>query len=234
MPTVSAPSVNPRALGRLAALAFGIGFSGALAPGPMLTLTIAQSARRGIWAGPLITLGHGVLEAALVLGLAAGLAGLVTRRQVVGSISLVGGSALLWMGWGLVRPGGIEVSFGHGSQAAALSAHDVGALVLLGVVVSVSNPYWSVWWGTTGLSQMTGALALGGTGVAVFLLGHVSADLVWYSAVSAAVAKGRVLLTANVYRGVLIGCGLFLLAVGVMYLLNGVRVFARGNHTGAG
>ena len=41
---------------------FIIGFSGALTPGPVLSVTIVESSRRGFLAGPLITLGHGLAE----------------------------------------------------------------------------------------------------------------------------------------------------------------------------
>ena len=49
---------------------FMIALSGALMPGPLLTVTISEATRRGTVAGPLMILGHGILELALVLRLA--------------------------------------------------------------------------------------------------------------------------------------------------------------------
>ena len=53
---------------------FVVALSGALMPGPLFTVTVSESSRRGAGAGPLLILGHGILEltlaAALMLGLA--------------------------------------------------------------------------------------------------------------------------------------------------------------------
>ena len=43
---------------------FVLALSGALVPGPLFTLTVSESLRRGAKAGPLIILGHGLLEIA--------------------------------------------------------------------------------------------------------------------------------------------------------------------------
>ena len=52
---------------------FTLGLSGILTPGPILTVTIAESARRGFKAGPLIISGHALLELILVLAIILGL-----------------------------------------------------------------------------------------------------------------------------------------------------------------
>ena len=82
---------------------FVLALSGALMPGPVLTVTISESARRGAIVGPLIILGHGMLELLLVLALLAGLAPLLTRSEVFAFISLSGGGILLWMSYTMFR-----------------------------------------------------------------------------------------------------------------------------------
>ncbi|HNT33598.1 MAG TPA: LysE family transporter, partial [bacterium] len=56
----------------LAIASFTIALSGALMPGPVLAVTISLAPRKGFWAGPLVILGHGILEALLVAAFAGG------------------------------------------------------------------------------------------------------------------------------------------------------------------
>ena len=76
---------------------FVIALSGALMPGPVLTVTVSESARRGAKAGPLMIFGHGLLELALVLALLGGLAPFFSKDEVFIAVSLLGGLILLWM-----------------------------------------------------------------------------------------------------------------------------------------
>jgi len=87
--------------------AFTIAFSGAIMPGPVLTATIHQVAKRGAWAGVLIAAGHAILELVLVVALYFGLGRLLEDERlfnnVLGSVGLVGGVLLLGMAWGMAR-----------------------------------------------------------------------------------------------------------------------------------
>jgi len=87
--------------------AFTIAFSGAVMPGPVLTATIHQVAKRGAWAGVLIAAGHAILELVLVVALYFGLGRLLEDERlfnnVLGSVGLVGGALLLGMAWGMAR-----------------------------------------------------------------------------------------------------------------------------------
>jgi threonine/homoserine/homoserine lactone efflux protein len=82
---------------------FIVALSGALMPGPLLTLTVGESARRGFWAGPLIILGHAALELALVLLLLAGVGVWLHRPAILGTVGILGGGMLAWMGHGLLK-----------------------------------------------------------------------------------------------------------------------------------
>ena len=220
---VVARAVDSGGLWGLAAVAFVVGLSGAASPGPLLTVTIEQSMRRGFWAGPLLAVGHSVLEGLLVLALALGLAQVMGHPLVFGVIGMAGGLALMWMGWGLVYSGKVEMAGAGAGTTEGWSPAAAGRIGLLGVVVSLTNPYWIGWWATAGLAQMTASLALGAAGVVAFYLGHITSDLVWYSAVAGAMAKGRGVLRANTYRWLLAICGVFLWELGGYFIFHGIE-----------
>jgi len=83
--------------------AFIIGFSGAMMPGPLLTVTISETARRGFIAGPMIVLGHALLELVFVLILVGGLAAYMTNATVSQVIAILGGGFLLYLGYGMIK-----------------------------------------------------------------------------------------------------------------------------------
>ncbi|NIM05365.1 MAG: LysE family transporter [Armatimonadetes bacterium] len=214
--------------------AFLIAFSGALVPGPLLAVTITEAMGKGTLAGPLIILGHALLELILVSGVALGLGGLLNLNPVIGTIGLVGGLVLIWMGSGMARN-----SSRTAQQAMAAlrrdGEHDIapqtgGALrcVLLGAACSVSNPYWTLWWVTVGLALLTKALQISPFAVGAFYMGHILADLVWYWAVAFAVSRGVSWLSIKSYRIVLVACAVFLLAMGIYFAVTGGTTLLTG------
>lgn len=191
-----------------------VGFSGALMPGPLLTVDIKESMRRGPWTGPLLILGHALLELTLVVAILFGFGRLLGLGGVKGAIGLIGGGVLLWLAYGMLREAFSNLSL----SARGAAANQGMPLVLAGAVISLSNPYWSLWWATIGLSYLTRARELAFYGVGLFFAGHILADLTWYSAISFTVARGRRLFSDRVYRGVVFVCGLFLIYVGLWFI----------------
>lgn len=189
-------------------------------PGPLLTVNIRETLKRGFWAGPQIILGHAMLEGLLILGLVFGLGDLIKLETSKGVISLLGGAFLFWMAYGMIfREGkeGLSLSIDKTQPASGLSP------VLAGILISLSNPYWSIWWATLGLGFLAQAQALGAPGVFLFFSGHILADLLWYSAISFAVSKGRKVAPAGFFRGLTILCGLFLVYLSLDFLWLGVE-----------
>lgn len=196
---------------------FIIALSGALMPGPLLTITVSESSRRGALAGPMMIFGHGILELALILALLSGLAPLLVRDDVFILISLTGGSVLLWMGLSMLRS----------LPNLDLEADDTEAksrnLVLAGIVLSAVNPYWSIWWASIGLGYIMHSMKFGLLGVVAFFSGHILADLAWYAFVSFGISRGRHLFSNALYRRLIGGCGLFLIIFSCWFFTSGVR-----------
>jgi len=194
----------------LAVGSFVLALSGALVPGPMLSATLAGSHRRGFWFGPGVVLGHALAEAPVVALLLLGVASFLENRWVLTGIGAVGAVALASMGVGLLR------QIGRRAKGREAGFVRLGA-VPTGLITSLVNPYWYLWWLTQPTLLLAGAATRGWLGVAAFFIGHISADLVWYSAVSLSVAKGRRLLQGRVYKALLIICAGILFVMAVLF-----------------
>ena len=198
-----------------------IGFTGAMMPGPVTTLIVTETARRGFIAGPLITIGHALLELAMVLALVFGLGDLLKQNAVAGTIGLLGGFFLLWMGFDIVRSAWQgKVSF---DTTRDVSASSSGNPIIAGILTSVANPYWILWWATVGAAYLITFRAFGIVGIVAFYIGHTLADWVWNNVVAFVVATGRRVMTDRVYRGILIVCGAFLIALSFYFVNSGIN-----------
>ena len=209
---------SPEAL-RLGAAAFVIGLSGAMSPGPYLTVTIARTLQKGRLSAALMLVGHALLEAALLVGFAFGLQRFLGQPSVTSALAVIGGAVLLWMGYGLLS------GAARGTIVADLkSAEEPSRLgpVAHGALVSLSNPYWTLWWATIGVKLAADGLAIGPVGVVAFFVGHQLADVVWYGLVIFAVSSGRHLISDRAYRVVMGVCATFLLYLGVSFLIEGL------------
>ncbi|MDI6891713.1 MAG: LysE family transporter [Actinomycetota bacterium] len=200
--------------------ALGIAFSGAMVPGPLLTVTIFESARRGSGAGFLIVVGHAALELVLVIGFLFGLQRFLGNPFVVRAIGVVGGVFLLWMGFGMLRGYARRVVLNLDGDEKKIRLGPFAE----GIVVSLSNPYWTIWWITIGLALAIYSLKYGLLGLSVFYVGHILGDFIWYGLVIAGVVSGRRFLSDRVYRAILLVCGLFLILLAVCFIL-GLKLF---------
>jgi len=225
-----------------------VGYSGALVPGPLLTLVVAESAREGPHVGPLSMVGHALLELVLLGGLALGLTQVLAGSTLPALIALFGGVIMLWMGAGMLRDGLQNRVAGFPSIPSDLTTGVVppGAVadgtgrtggntnersprrpwyrhVAQGALISASNPYWSLWWASIGAAYVVSAAALGPWGVVAFFIGHISADFTWYGLVSYGVAYGRRFLSRRFYRALIGFCGVFLLGLAGYFLQWGMR-----------
>ncbi len=198
---------------------FVVGFSGAMMPGPLLAVGVAEAPRKGAITGPIITGGHAIAEIVVVVLLSLGLAALAENKAVASGIGIIGGAMLIFMGLGMIYD--IIKKKIEMSQDPA-KAKKSGRLVLDGILTSLSNPYWFVWWATTGSAFLVKSLKFGAVGPAVFYVGHIMSDLVWYSLVTYLVWKGRKLSVGYGYKILLGTCALFLLYLGGVFIRDGL------------
>jgi threonine/homoserine/homoserine lactone efflux protein len=195
---------------------FAIGLTGALAPGPTLVAAINSSLKLGWKSGPLVTLGHAIAEIFMIIFVLTGLYVFLDGYSLL--IVLVGGVALIIFGvLTLMDSKNASVSLSGGPGTA-------GNPVTAGIVTSVSNPYFWVWWFTVGSALLISALSGGWIVLAAFIAGHWAADLGWFTLVSTGVHRGRFFLRQREYRILLTACGVFLIGFGLYFLISGMNL----------
>jgi threonine/homoserine/homoserine lactone efflux protein len=192
-------------------------FGAVISPGPVTAAIFSESPRAGWRVGPLIASGHSFLELILVVLISFGLTAGMTQDTPRIIIAVLGGTVLIALGASYilqVMRGTIRLP----TEVHAVPVRSNWALVMLGIVTTISNPFWYTWWVTVAAGYLSQAWDLGSTGVVVFYLGHISADFSWDTLLSTSVSAGRRWLTPTRYHALILLTGLFMLYLGVSFL----------------
>lgn len=191
------------------AVAFTIGLTGALAPGPTLIAAVNSSLESGWKAGPKIAAGHALVETVIFLLIVGGLA--LAMQRYSRYIALFGGLALIAFGI-LTMKASRSAKMSPGGKA-------IASPFLAGVVTSAANPYFWIWWLTVGSAMVMDGLRGGLILAGLFMIGHWGADFGWYTLVSTSLDRGKSMLSDSIYRKILAGCSCFLVLFGLYYLI---------------
>lgn len=199
--------------------ALAVGFSGAMTPGSLLVADIQASAREGFPGGGKVVAGHALAELTLTVLLILGLNNFLAEDRVAAMISMAGAAVLLWMGYTIIRD---SLADKLKLDTSLSSTESSTPSALLGLIATVSNPYWLLWWATIGSSYVVLSQRQAGTsGLFSFYFGHISADIIWYALITAAVVSGRRFISQRIYRSLLLICGAFLLLLAIYFVITG-------------
>lgn len=198
-------------------LGFTIGLTGALVPGPMLFITTELSIKRGWVTGPEVVLGHMLIELVLYILILFGFVSFVDHGAI-SSISVIGGLSLAVFGLLTVKDAKTAASTGISPKTSDLKL--TSNPVALGLITSVSNPYFWIWWLTAGSVLVLKEYELGFLISLAYIVGHWTADLGWFTAVSVSFSRGTSLFSQKTHRFILYACGIFLIFFGVYFILN--------------
>ncbi len=216
---------------------FLVALTGAMAPGPLLTYTIIKSVeggKRGYLTGLWVITGHAILEMGIVLFLLLGFSFVLQNIAVVRAIGLAGGAILVYFGVSVIRDarlGKIPTDFlisreskneteATGPEMVDKTDKKARAMdnpVLGGAMVSMSNPYWWVWWATIGFAFMVQFEVSfeQWPNLLAFFVGHEAGDLAWYLLVSILSYFGLRRLNRKAYYGILVVCSVFMILFGI-------------------
>jgi threonine/homoserine/homoserine lactone efflux protein len=190
-----------------------------VSPGPVMAAIVTEAPRQGWRVGPLVALGHTFLELIVVMllgmGLSLGLASPLARK----GIAIAGGFLLIFIG-GSYLVGIVRGTIMLPQAEAAAPERSPFSMVLLGIGTTISNPFWYTWWVTVAAGYLAQARELSLLAVGVFYIGHISADFAWDTTLSVATSAGTRFLTDERYRSLIVLTGLFMLYLGIAFLLS--------------
>ncbi len=214
-------------------LAFLVALTGAMSPGPLLTYTVyksIQAKRNAYLVGIFVCVGHAILEFLLILFLLIGIGPFIKGSSIIIAIGLGGGIILIFFGSSLLfdlKSNKIDFSF---LQEKSVSESSIPTAemnvenkrltrhpIIGGFLVSMSNPYWWLWWAVIGLNFMTQfSVSLSNQmELLAFFFGHELGDFLWYGSIATALGFTHRFMTKRIYIGILIACSIFMIGFGL-------------------
>ncbi len=196
----------------LALTAF-LSLTGVMMPGPVFAVTLAKGQRQPS-AGAFISLGHGLVELPLVVLIAVGLGRFFGTSWWKLGVGLLGGILLMAVGLDMIRRRDNLAVGKVGPPSSSLSA---------GLLTTLANPYFFIWWAGIGAGLVARASAWGRAGLAAFYLVHWLSDLGWSLLVSILAHRAGRVWSPRVHRVVFAACGLLLVGCGGWFVWGALR-----------
>jgi len=191
-----------------------ISLSGVMAPGPITAVTVSKGTKSP-HAGAIIALGHGIVEIPLMILILYGFGEILKILYIKAIIGLLGGLFLLKMGLDLLQ--GIK-------QAKIDSSNDPHSPLMAGIILSLANPYFLIWWATIGSILIFRSITFGLLGFAIFMVLHWSCDFFWCYFLSALSFKGGQFFGKRLQQVLFLICGVFLLFFSAKFIYDAAKI----------
>ena len=191
-----------------------ISLSGVLSPGPITAVTVSKGTEHPL-TGLYVAIGHAIVELPLMILIAVGLDKYLQINWVRLAIGVLGGLFLFKMGFGLLKNiFSTKIGYNNFNYTP----------IQAGVILSISNPYFLIWWTTVGAMLLSGAYQFGLIGVILFMLIHLGCDFLWYIFLSSLTFKGGQFFGQRLQQVLFAICGLFLLFFSGKFLYDAINI----------
>jgi threonine/homoserine/homoserine lactone efflux protein len=190
-----------------------ISLSGVMAPGPITAVVVGKGSDSP-HAGAFIALGHGVVEMPLMVAVLVGITRLLGLPYVKSAIGMIGAVFLLIMAFGMLR---------SLRQQEARSIQIANSPFGAGIVLSLANPYFFVWWATIGAALIARSLIFGLWGFVALALCHWLCDFVWDYSLSVMSFKGSRFFGRRFQKLIFVACGIALFFFSGRLLIDAIR-----------
>ena len=87
---------------------------------------------------------------------------------------------------------------------------------------------WGARWALVAVLYIEQAMVWGIVGVVLLFLVHWLSDIGWLTGLAWLTGSGHKLISPRVYRWVMVGCGIILLFLGLMFVVAGIKFFNDG------
>ncbi|NPV92977.1 MAG: LysE family transporter [Firmicutes bacterium] len=219
-------------LTQLFVTSFMVSLSGSITPGPLVAVTIRYALRRGPMAGVVMSVSHGLTEFVVLLLLVSFLGRIDITPTAVTVLSFLGAGFMTYLGlttfkegwtsgkndpeWSVDgKDGNLSSTDGTADRSAAAASWR--PLFLAGIVTTVTNPVWVVWWGTLGVNYIIWSMDYGYLGLGLFFSGHLAANAAFFILFAVLAAGSKKYFGGQVYRVMMMGLGVFLLGFAVYF-----------------
>lgn len=194
---------------------FLISFAGAIVPGPILAVTIAKG-YKSPWAGFQVALAHVIIDISAILLIYFGLGQFFQNSLVQLVLSILGGSLIIWLGISMFRARTSAVKRERDLRYNAFT---------LGILTTVFNPMFWLWWMTIGSMFIMRFREFGIIGLTAFIVAMEIPNLIWYpfaSIVTYRTSSSR--WGRKLREWVFITCSLLLIGFGIWFVVSGVQM----------
>jgi len=93
--------------------------------------------------------------------------------------------------------------------------------VVTGILLSVLNPFFIIWWLTIGLKLISDAMAIWAfAGILIVFVLHIWMDFVWLGATAFLISKSKKIISNTSYRAIILALSIILIYFGITFLMD--------------
>ena len=178
--------------------------SGVLSPGPLFFINILYGSKYGIFVGLKIASGHAIVEFPLIIVLSYSLYSfsytLHVSDIIFKFIGLSGGIFLIL--FSILQITSILKDKSTNSQAITNPKFNIKNPIFAGLIFTILNPFFLVWWLTIGSKLISDSVINFGIieGILIVFLSHIWMDYFWLWFTSFMINKEKSIIKEKVYR----------------------------------
>jgi threonine/homoserine/homoserine lactone efflux protein len=190
-----------------------ISASGVMSPGPLFAANITYGLREGVKSGIKIAIGHSIVELPLVILLGIGVFSLEIFPEFRTIISIFGAITLFVFA-------GIQIKTIL-KKNKNISVKPKQGPIVTGILLSVLNPFFIVWWLTIGFKLISDAMLIWAfAGILIVFVFHIWMDFAWLGITAFLASKSRKIISNRNYKIMILVLSLTLIYFGITFLMD--------------